>query len=127
MIRRPPRSTRTDTLFPYTTLFRSLYGAMNLERFSDRLGAAGDRMRDDYPTTSVATFTSDSLVNVGEYDLDRLVITRISNAHALEDWSGEPADMITGRKLPCGTLAWNEAETAISEGSTQVAQLAGKS
>src|SRR3546814_15373859 len=24
MIRRPPRSTRTDTLFPYTTLFRSL-------------------------------------------------------------------------------------------------------
>src|SRR3546814_7364240 len=26
MIRRPPRSTRTDTLFPYTTLFRSRYG-----------------------------------------------------------------------------------------------------
>src|SRR3546814_18061529 len=26
MIRRPPRSTRTDTLFPYTTLFRSLRG-----------------------------------------------------------------------------------------------------
>src|SRR3546814_2681743 len=25
MIRRPPRYTRTDTLFPYTTLFRSLY------------------------------------------------------------------------------------------------------
>src|SRR3546814_7156981 len=27
MIRRPPRSTRTDTLFPYTTLFRSGWGA----------------------------------------------------------------------------------------------------
>src|SRR3546814_17581108 len=26
MIRRPPRSTRTDTLFPYTTLFRSIAG-----------------------------------------------------------------------------------------------------
>src|SRR3546814_3850407 len=26
MIRRPPRSTRTDTLFPYTTLFRSIPG-----------------------------------------------------------------------------------------------------
>src|SRR3546814_18209880 len=25
MIRRPPRSTRTDTLFPYTTLFRSVW------------------------------------------------------------------------------------------------------
>src|SRR3546814_7623281 len=28
MIRRPPRSTRTDTLFPYTTLFRSLEAAL---------------------------------------------------------------------------------------------------
>src|SRR3546814_7467692 len=27
MIRRPPRSTRTDTLFPYTTLFRSMSGS----------------------------------------------------------------------------------------------------
>src|SRR3546814_8725222 len=26
MLRRPPRSTRTDTLFPYTTLFRSAWG-----------------------------------------------------------------------------------------------------
>src|SRR3546814_11301108 len=26
MIRRPPKSTRTDTLFPYTTLFRSSHG-----------------------------------------------------------------------------------------------------
>src|SRR3546814_7363513 len=31
MIRRPPRSTRTDTLFPYTTLFRSL-GARGVGR-----------------------------------------------------------------------------------------------
>src|SRR3546814_9323620 len=33
MIRRPPRSTRTDTLFPYTTLFRSkeLRGAAKIE------------------------------------------------------------------------------------------------
>src|SRR3546814_4166844 len=28
MIRRPPRSTRTDTLFPYTTLFRSPIGTL---------------------------------------------------------------------------------------------------
>src|SRR3546814_16284704 len=30
MIRRPPRSTRTDTLFPYTTLFRSGRGELRL-------------------------------------------------------------------------------------------------
>src|SRR3546814_15735686 len=32
MIRRPPRSTRTDTLFPYTTLFRSPAVVARLER-----------------------------------------------------------------------------------------------
>src|SRR3546814_19115154 len=31
MIRRPPRSTRTDTLFPYTTLFRSVVGAGKIQ------------------------------------------------------------------------------------------------
>src|SRR3546814_4435073 len=35
MIRRPPRSTRTDTLFPYTTLFRSV-GGPGLQRGSRR-------------------------------------------------------------------------------------------
>src|SRR3546814_1033770 len=35
MIRRPPRSTRTDTLFPYTTLFRS--GQAALQRLFARL------------------------------------------------------------------------------------------
>src|SRR3546814_3268413 len=34
MIRRPPRSTRTDTLFPYTTLFRSSGMAARLARRS---------------------------------------------------------------------------------------------
>src|SRR3546814_13767861 len=33
MIRRPPRSTRTDTLFPYTTLFRSLIVIPNQNLF----------------------------------------------------------------------------------------------
>src|SRR3546814_11827477 len=35
MLRRPPRSTRTDTLFPYTTLFRSAHHG----RHGDSLGA----------------------------------------------------------------------------------------
>src|SRR3546814_13273810 len=42
MIRRPPRSTRTDTLFPYTTLFRSAVRAGIDEAVDDILGA-GDR------------------------------------------------------------------------------------
>src|SRR3546814_7026239 len=37
MIRRPPRSTRTDTLFPYTTLFRSIMG-VEVETPEDYMG-----------------------------------------------------------------------------------------
>src|SRR3546814_14868937 len=33
MLRRPPRSTRTDTLFPYTTLFRSIGGVIECAAF----------------------------------------------------------------------------------------------
>src|SRR3546814_2516361 len=43
MIRRPPRATRTDTLFPYTTLFRSGMGKAWRDRGAlHRPGAAGD-------------------------------------------------------------------------------------
>src|SRR3546814_1388637 len=38
MIRRPPRSTRTDTLFPYTTLFRSLRGNIAAHAREDAVG-----------------------------------------------------------------------------------------
>src|SRR3546814_14900220 len=56
MIRRPPRSTRTATLFPYATLFRSQLGRVvgvaepgggaEIE-YRTRLGIAGDRHRLD--------------------------------------------------------------------------------
>src|SRR3546814_14946171 len=53
MIRRPPRSTRTDTLFPYTTLFRSQAPAVR----------ARSRMTD-----------TRSPLRVAIYDLDRTVL-----------------------------------------------------
>src|SRR3546814_7844140 len=40
MLRRPPRSTRTDTLFPYTTLFRSVVLALRGGRHAARLAGA---------------------------------------------------------------------------------------
>src|SRR3546814_7557830 len=53
MIRRPPRSTRTDTLFPYTTLFRSKplalsRGRANSPAFPNRHGCAMTRRRQVY-------------------------------------------------------------------------------
>src|SRR3546814_14947382 len=54
MIRRPPRSTRTDTLFPYTTLFRSnqilqsqscqLLGQDEVQKLLDTLQAAAPQL-----------------------------------------------------------------------------------
>src|SRR3546814_6808777 len=51
MIRRPPRSTRTDTLFPYTTLFRSVTGAiahpprLERQRYGSELASIDDIIR----------------------------------------------------------------------------------
>src|SRR3546814_11835799 len=41
MIRRPPRSTRTDTLFPYTTLFRSIF--LRIGILAEQFGELRDR------------------------------------------------------------------------------------
>src|SRR3546814_3338182 len=43
MIRRPPRSTRTDTLFPYTTLFRSLTARWPARKTGPETGSAEPR------------------------------------------------------------------------------------
>src|SRR3546814_11853821 len=55
MIRRPPKSTRTDTLFPYTTLFRSVLRAVLalLERTD------GPVILEDYPEDAPAESASD--------------------------------------------------------------------
>src|SRR3546814_5569988 len=59
MIRRPPRSTRTDTLFPYTTLFRSI------RRFLRELSVAGFRIPDSRNTVAMFPDTT-SVMSVNE-------------------------------------------------------------
>src|SRR3546814_2181717 len=49
MIRRPPRSTRTDTLFPYTTLFRSLQPLQGVRGKLTGLCGGGLRRRRSAP------------------------------------------------------------------------------
>src|SRR3546814_3056082 len=51
MIRRPPRSTRTDTLFPYTTLFRS--DAPDDRRAGDPAPAEAERPADGHAPEAV--------------------------------------------------------------------------
>src|SRR3546814_6295666 len=58
MIRRPPRSTRTDTLFPYTTLFRSCRTGRSSRRWSGHISsspilAASRRRRSEEHTSEL--------------------------------------------------------------------------
>src|SRR3546814_3608586 len=51
MIRRPPRSTRTDTLFPYTTLFRS--------KVNDKIGIDTEATKNALQSAGVVTLVGD--------------------------------------------------------------------
>src|SRR3546814_653565 len=63
MIRRPPRSTRTDTLFPYTTLFRSL--------FEHRAAARGvNRQHRGFERAQRLDRLGDGIGNVVEFEVE---------------------------------------------------------
>src|SRR3546814_12507631 len=69
MRRRPPRSTRTDTLFPYTTLFRSrgvetFQHVVDRSHAGDAAPAAAFRGPDDAPVTLAAFRGKPLLVNL---------------------------------------------------------------
>src|SRR3546814_19994360 len=113
MIRRPPRSTRTDTLFPYTTLFRSRALAEPGERrhqqsfLSQRLPVAHrvvmERVRTAHPDRAAATF--EPVVEDDARDLPALAGARsIAEEPAAPapdggvGLTGPPLDEVPGRR-----------------------------
>src|SRR3546814_16260304 len=80
MIRRPPRSTRTDTLFPYTTLFRSLLlrsaGEPVVERRSAEAVSVGDL--DDRDAGTVER--GDDVAHLLGHELVALVVRAVTQA-----------------------------------------------
>src|SRR3546814_5843235 len=89
MIRRPPRSTRTDTLFPYTTLCRSPYFATVVRGgtavVSKRVGQVNIPFADGEYRTS-ASGTAQSYVDRGQATLPADIQERITR----ERKAGEP-------------------------------------
>src|SRR3546814_17746620 len=73
MIRRPPRSTRTDTLFPYTTLFRS-YAAWFI-RLLDGSAIGGSRQI-TLATGLDRRATVSNLIDMPRFDMARLLVRR---------------------------------------------------
>src|SRR3546814_69620 len=80
MIRRPPRSTRTDTLFPYTTLFRSHRGAREAPQMAVR-----DPVRERFDKAAFQQFLARRRVAADPVHHRRLVpslwIALLSRAH----------------------------------------------
>src|SRR3546814_7340850 len=83
MIRRPPRSTRTDTLFPYTTLFRSIgaYADRDMVHAADTRAAAredlierwnSDRQMRPGDTRIILTHTNEEVRALNEAARDRM-------------------------------------------------------
>src|SRR3546814_10692763 len=69
MIRRPPRSTRTDTLFPYTTLFRSQADPDRVRRPVSR-NAAGPARQRHAATGGQASELGDGREDLGRFGDD---------------------------------------------------------
>src|SRR3546814_17182219 len=83
MIRRPPRSTRTDTLFPYTTLFRSHEGIGHLggiRRVSHGVAAAQQHLDRDVRQRAAQGVQSLPRVFAEEAQRDRKS-TRLNSSH----------------------------------------------
>src|SRR3546814_5046834 len=76
MLRRPPRSTRTDTLFPYTTLFRS--------RGSFRSSVRDQVAGDDVALDLVGALDDLQHLGVAEVAVDRILVRYRSEEHTSE-------------------------------------------
>src|SRR3546814_3722400 len=85
MIRRPPRSTRTDTLFPYTTLFRSAWFSQHSQGFDETGGSAALRSRGqtDNITTTTLGLRGKTVLEMGRQDV-RLTAGLKSEEHTSE-------------------------------------------
>src|SRR3546814_6788273 len=81
MTRRPPRSTRTDTLFPYTTLFRSLVLSPLIALMKDQVDKLPARV------APAATFVNSSLTS--EETADRLAAASAGHKRRSEEHTSE--------------------------------------
>src|SRR3546814_6979173 len=113
MIRAPPRSTRTDSLFPFTTLLRSPLRRLldEVDRAADRTGAVIDRVR-------------------AVIDLDLLEVERIGAAELGAVAHTVDGDVVAGRiaaqvnAVAIAAAAFASAEGDARNGAERVAQRA---
>src|SRR3546814_9247270 len=112
MIRRPPRSTRTDTPFPYTTLFRSV---LIEDLQSERLGEEASELEhvaDLHPARQLdrAGAVRGGIARAHRRDLDESVAGEVAAGDERGDvllvdvGAGDPAGAQIGRAHVCTTV-----------------------
>src|SRR3546814_2254860 len=80
MIRRPPRSTRTDTLFPYTTLFRSAPHRPEQGRMQSHYGRCSDSFSPVHADPLIPLIIVRGLARSEEHTSELQSLMRISYA-----------------------------------------------
>src|SRR3546814_6260108 len=86
MIRRPPRSTRTDTLFPYTTLFRSRCGFLATHSSQNTIEAG---TRASFPRCSRMATQGNNRMNVKDAPPPSTGAPRRANGGRSEEHTSE--------------------------------------
>src|SRR3546814_12447979 len=104
MIRRPPRSTRTDTLFPYTTLFRS--ADTGTSRLRMRNGA-GTAWIDLGPLQTEAANPIDGALYASQAWVDKKLGAILPGLPIFESGSIPTADLGPIFGVGKGVMAWN--------------------
>src|SRR3546814_20570763 len=102
MLRRPPRSTRTDTFFPYTTLFRSAIFLLSV------MDAVIKWLAPDYPTMQIVFFRS----LFGLLPL-AVLVTRAGGVAALR--TGRPGGPLLRGLLSLGAAGLRSEERSVGK------------
>src|SRR3546814_12083120 len=101
MIRRPPRSTRTDTLFPYTTLFRSPDILITDVKLPD-----GDGLDDvahiisEYPDINVIILSAQNTLNTAIRPTEKAACEYLPNPFDLTKLSLAATDVFSKKPTP---------------------------
>src|SRR3546814_9303184 len=109
MIRRPPRSTRTDTLFPYTTLFRSIGVALS-NIYTKAIPGAKVSVQ---PTK--ASVENLNLLNTGKGELALTLGDTLSNAWKGDEEAGFPHKLDKLRTIAAAYKNYIRSEEHTSE------------
>src|SRR3546814_2766807 len=115
MIRRPPRSTRTDTLFPYTTLFRSEpWQAEPVDRAIARDQCAGQHVADQ-PVVLDGSAHSSAVAAEGRVQSHAAVDIEGGSGHIVRKIGSEKQDSVGDVERLADTAIGNQLEQRSEE------------